>query len=723
MADNAEDFDAVEDLVLRNSPLDQYLREIGVNDFTSYSSQASDDTPQKIRYKDLVSPTDVPTRPLKKIHTTNSPLYGSSTNVIPKFMSAVIMFMFPTLSYSSKASLKDILSLFVNSGILLDVAKVPTCLAMDSDSCYDNSEFAGQREGYDTRKTYCVGRKLAITSMFMLFVSILIAAVLKLQIYQPVAILGTLFLVVFAVAALFAVVYQFFIQQKFSKTCRKTIQLTKDFINNFEAVCKILDKSFLLIRECEVISQGCTFYHPSIPALQSESRKRGSCLLLREAIMENCLKLFETISAIAKQLIEYLPKNLYLTYTEDGIFNIALDDLKTSIAEIGLKGNGIPPTDLITSVICLVKSELIELFQIILLLVEKQSAVDENLGDNFSRNQGLLSTLAGVYGSNISTICDILDDIQSKYSFVKENEFKETAPKSKPAFGYQPSQIQLKIDSAFLHLKSAMGHLEHLELILPHGLQASDYLRTNGAPQEEINSLVNIFSHDLESAKDCVTDINNFFMLKASRIPIDEPTVSINGKTSEQLLDLNFQDTGLSTQEGDLLLEGFSEPPPAKNEIVEADQPFLEEQGLREQLNENKRLIKELEVIFAFKKSPMGLVPMDLVKESLTSARNMGEGSHYVECGNFVSLSDAKRLSSLNPHTDCEGEKSLHIAQDQDSLGEGNESGLTDTGIPRVSLIDDLKHALMSRSQHGILKENMIETCTCISDVSDSEAS
>ena len=723
MADNAEDFETVEDLVLRNSPLDQYLREIGVNNFTSYSSQANDDTPQEISHEDLVSPTDVPTRPGKKHHSTKSPFYGSSTNLIPKFMSAVTVFMFPTLSYSSKASLKEIMSLFVNSDILIDVDKNQICLTMDNGSFCDNSEFARHREQYDKKEANFVGRKSAIASMFMLFVSISMAAVSKLQIYQSVAILGALFLVFLAVAGLFVVIYQFFMQQKMRKACKKTVQLTKDFIKNFETVCKTLDKSFLLIRECEVISQGFTFYHPSIPALQSQSRKRGSCLILREAIMESCLRLFEITSVTTKLLIEYLPKDLYLTYAEDGIFNIALEDLKTSIAEIGLKGNGIPPTDLIKSVICLIKSGLIELFQVILLLATRQATVDDNLGDDFRRYQGLLCTLTGIYESNMSTVSDILNDIQSKYSFVKENEFRETVPQNKPAFGYQPSQIQLSIDSAFLHLKSAMGHLEYLQGILPHGSEAGDYLNINSVPQEEIHKLVCIFGHDLESAKDCMADIDNFFALKAGRMSVDEPLVLSKAEAPERLLDPSFQYTELSTQEGDLLLEGVSEPSPAQNEAVQAEQSFLEDQRFREQLNENKRLIKELEVIFAFKKSPIGLVPMDLVKESMTSARTLGEDSYDDAGEKFVSLNEMKKNVSLNLAAAYEGETSFHITADKSTILEGNESTLTRTGIPPVSLMDDLKHALMNRPQQDLLKENMIEAFTCTSDVSDSEAS
>ena len=693
-----------EDLILKDSPLDQYLKEIGISDFDSYSSLAYDGNSQKVSNEEQ-SPSVVAEQSLGQ-----SPRTDSSFHTFIFFMNE---YLFPNSSFSVRTSLENIMYLLANSKILCDVKKSEKDSTVINDALSENLGSIRPFKKGDTEGGNLTGKRLTWTSFIVLLICVLMAFILRLTSYQSLM----FFAVPLVILVASAIAYRLYVQQETPKLCSKTVQLTKVFIGNFETIFKSFDKSFLLIRECEIISQGYTFYHPGIPALKSGCRKRGSCVTLRDAVVENSLTLFEVIASAAKLLIMCLPKDYHLIYAEDGIFNVSLDELKSSIAEIKLKENGIPPTDLVRSMICLIKSECVELFQIILLLVENHLSGEEAFSHNSSDVQKLLLTLSEIYSKNNITTNHILDDMDLKYAFVKENEFKEHSPSNKPKFSFPSCPVQLKIDSAFLHLKSAMGHLEYLESVLPKNLMSDGYSEVDDDISGKVHQFFTLFNHDVGCAKECVDDINKSLSSNLDGIAVDKSPFLSTLEGSEQVSDLEFIDCDSPMQqEGDLLLEGMSDPSHDQDEFLRTEQSILEERRLKEQVNENERLVKELKVLFSFKKSPIGLVSLDLVKENMpTVSSTVDDLSHDVMAEQDFSMNENSTQILYDPALENGTGNTSHTTEGARSSW--NEHELAVNRTPTVSMLNDLRLALMHRQQQGLLKEYMVEADTCNSDV------
>ena len=690
-----------EDLILKDSPLDQYLKEIGISDFDSYSSLPCDKNSQKVSSKEQ-SPSVVTGQSLGRSSRTDSSLNT--------FMLFINEYVFPNSSFNVRMSLENIMSLFLNSAILCDIKKSEQFPTSINDALSEN---VGSIRPFKKDNTEnFTGKKLTWTSFLVLFTCILMA--LKLTPHQTLM----FFTVLLVILVASAIAYWLYVLQETHSLCSKSVHLTKVFIENFETICKSFDKSFLLIRECEVISQGYTFYHPGVPTLKSGCRRRGSCVTLREAVVENSLKLFEVIASAANLLIICLPKDHHLIYAEDGIFNVSPDELKSSIAEIKLKGNGILPTDLVRSMICLIKSEVIELFQIILLLVRKHLSGEEAASLNSSDLHQLLFTLSEIYSKNIVATSHILDDMDLKFAFVKKNEFKEHLSDIKPKFSFPSCPMQIKLDSAFLHLKSAMGHLEYFESILPQNIMLDENSKVDDGISGKVCQFFTLFNHDVECAKECVDDINKSLSSHLDGTTVDKSPFQSTLEGSEQVSDLELIDCESPMQQvGDLLLEGISDPSHDQDEFLRTEQSLLDEKRLKEQVYENERLIKELKVLFSFKKSPVGLVSLDLVKENMPAVRTVDELSHDVMVGQNLPTNVNTMQTSYDPALENGTGKTSNTTEDVRMLG--NEHELAVNRAPADSMLNDLRLVFMHRQQQGLLKECMVEADTCSSDVAD----
>ena len=717
--DSEEAVDVAEDLVLENSPLDQYLKELGMSEFASYSALDGGEIFHKSQCRELLSNTPNATRLGQPHHGPKSFVDLPCKSLVSTFILFMIRYVVPIYSTNLRKPLETVLALFSNSKILYDVEKLQQCSTVVESVIEKSAESSRTGdEKYDIKVNF-IGKMLDSTSFHVLFICILMGVLFGSL--QSITTFGAALLMAVVLVMLLAISYMWFIRKQAKKLSVKTVQLTKIFISNFEAICRTLDKSFLLVRECEVISQGYTFYHPGLPSLASGSRKRGSCVTLREAIMENSLKLFEIIASIAKQLMGCLPRDLRLIYSEDGIFNINPGDLRSSVVGIGWTGKEMPDTDLIRSMIWLIRSELIELFQIIQLLIAQHLTGGEEGNNTSSDLQNLLNTLKEIYSNNNATVSNILDDVGSKLSFTKEHEFKENMCDSKPSFSLPSSPVQIKIDSAFLHLKSAIGHLECFESMLPNILESNGSSEIDDELSEKVKSFANVFNHEIASARECVDDINKSLSSKVDGTSGGKCQVLSKSEAPEQNLDVKLFDCDSpAQQEGDLLLEGISEPPQYKDEFVEADESLMDEKRLKEQLIGSSRLIKELKAIFSYKKSPAGLVPLDLVKEKLNIDGTVEEVMDGVVTEQSVSVNELGTRPSHDVISRYEVDTSLHRRGDQGSMEWKYESNMNVGVVPPRSMLNDLKCALLQRQRQGLSNESMIESDTFEFDVDES---
>ena len=721
-ADSDEAVDVSEDLVLKDSPLDQYLKEIGISDFASYSSikdceschEMVDETLMSIGTpEDRIGPSP-PTLPF------STDVKKSSSSRV-QFKILLEKFMHPTSLQSLKLRncTEELFDMFSNSEVLRDSVaskKYPAQANADNDKNFKLSNISEQ---------LFLGKHLAAWSLMWLIVCIGIGLFLKFSTSHPIALFAIT--TIFLAALLFssATACRLYLLQKVDQCCNMAATSTEVFINHCEAFCKALDKSFLLIRECEVIAQGWTFYHPSMPTLQSGSRRRGSCLTLRKTVMNNCLQLFEIIASTAKLLTKSLPDNLQLIYAEDGIFNITTNEIQSSINQMGYKEDEVPPSDLLKSMMCLIKSEIVEMFQITLLLLEKQLEKQEISIQDSSDSQILIDALTATLTDTNTTLLLILNDINSKYSFAKENEFKEKLSKNKPRLTLPKSPLEMKIDSAALHLKSAIGHLECLENLLSSNIANNECLETPEALTQEIHQLTSVFNYDLESAKYCVGGVDEAFLSKINDIVVDECSCTSKAEASRQVsAPIICHEEPIVEPEGDQLLEGISAPFEEHSNDGNMEQSILEEKRLKRQLNENKRLINELKVIFSFKKSPVGLVPFDLLKQNINIANNIEEITVAAESQQSVSLHPNSGLLS-NDILEFEADCTAEDRQDRVSLRNESESATSGARLSSLSVLSDLKSVLMSRQQEGLLNEKMLESDTfgCDSDDASSGGS
>lgn len=698
--------DESEDLILKDSPLDQYLKEIGVCDFSSYSLTTLSENLPSDSDNNKVLPSSV----LKNgsfLHPQALSLKINFTRIWIKIKSFMMKILFATTTTDMKLlqCIEDLAVLFSKSELLCDsmVNPIEKRLPLKQDRWFIKNE------------TSFIGNSTLAISFLLLLVCVL-AAIAS----------GWIIVWFFAAPSLLLsliIACRSYYLQRTDLFCGLLVSTAGSFTENCEVICRTFDKSFLLVRECEVISQGWTFYHPGIPALKAGSRKRGSCSALRESMMRSSFQIFEITASAAKLLVNYLPENLRLIYAEDGVFNITSEEIKSSIDEALTEEDVHPHTDMLRSMICLVKSGIVELFQVICLILDEQLKHDDNSIECSSELQLLIGALTKIFKEKNKSFDRILPELSSKYLFTKENEFKENLPKNKPKSLAHGSPYQMKLDSASLHLKSALGFLEQIGNLLSSDVEDQSLLNNREALYHEINQLRYVYSCDLDSAKDCVNDLESLLMPKKIDNSSSQCLIKPNLKSTEENPDIICSiDESVVHQEGDLLLEGISEFSEEKDCTINYQTSLVEEQKLKQQLNESKRLVNELKVIFSFKKSPIGLMPLDLVKENM----NLGTDEKIDRFDNNTDQlipsnqqNDQQMCFSHETAIEHEAEKSFESKDDLVDLSSEGEAEKEESQGPSMSVINDLKSMLLVRQQRGFVGENLIEADTFGSDEDD----
>ena len=716
MAEEPEALEVTEDLVLKGSPLSDYLEKIGREDFECYPSTAES---IKNFHEETISSNNEGAATVKmglsnqlekdsssacssssfsKAKKNNNSLYGSLFHICDTsqiLRSRLIWFL---ENLSEKFSKSDVFNGEVDDGFH---GQEVTHRDKHDMFAEGNEQFLAQSSPI-----------LRAATILVLQISIALAFPLTSIFAKANLILVCLFF--------FYLFHKWYCFRNFTENCKDIVSACESFVSNCESLFKVVDKSILLIRECEVISMGLTFYHPNLPALKTGSRKRGRCSILRRSLYENILKCFEVLRNASGTMIDTLPEELRLFYKEESISVISIDEIKSSIGHDNLDFDCIN-SDILKSMICLVKSQIIELFEVTVTLLEKSfiSKLQEGKIDP----EFLLDMIFHIFGKDLQVHMNgFVKDIESKYTFTKENEFKEKSSKMRqyPARKTNNSQEQFHalLDSASLHLKASLGSIESLEEFLVEQNENRQSLEMeNKSFHQKLEDIVILFNHDIDSAKDCVSAINDILQIQTeSKHPLPHADCNDRSEISMTSPTLKFAYTD---SEGDQLLEGISEP---TQEIISKEQaPSMEEARLaKSQIRENKRVVNELKAIFSLKKSPVGLMPFELVRDNVNI--NLKESSDEEVTTEFV-CEETENIKhfTFGDEAASNEEFSNDLSHDQTEAESENLDFRPAGSFPSIDVMSDLAKALASRRSTGQVVEQTLEINTFGSDDSEED--
>lgn len=713
MADEQEASQVTDDLVLKGSPLSEYLEEIGRGDFEYYPSTGES---------------------IKDLHdekmSSNDENAGAVKMGLSNQLAKESNFACSSSSFSKAKKGND--SIYGSLFHICDTSRIVTSKLIwfleNLSEKFSKSDVFGEVDGgshdgqtvtqTDRHDMLAGGNAQFLTQPPFLKAATIIALQIGIALAFPSTSMFAKVNLLLICLFLFYILYKWYSIRKFTENCKDMLTAGEHFVSNCESLCKAVDKSILLIRECEVISMGLTFYHPNLPALKIGSRRRGMCSTLRRSLYENTLKCFEVLRKISGTMISTLPEGLKLFYKEDSISDVSINEIKSSIGHDELDFDCID-SDILKSIICLVKSQLIELFEVTITSLEKSLINDLQEGKidpEFS-----LGMILNIFGKDIQTqMNDIVKDIESKYAFTKENEFKEKSlkmklnPARKANNGHQ--QCHVLLDSASLHLKASLGSIESLEEFLVEENEIGQSLELeNESFSQKLEDIVTLFNHNIDSARDCVSSINEILQIQTeSKKPLPHADDGDCNERSEILTTsptLKFPST---EPEGDQLLEGISEP---TQEMTSKEQPpSMEEVRLaKSQIRENKRVVNELKAIFSLKNSPVGLMPFDLVKDNINI--NLKESNDEEVTTEFV----CQETGNINPDSFGNemplSEEFSNDLNDDQIEGELENFDVRPAGnFPSIDVMSDLAKALASRRSTGQVIEQTLEANTFGSD-------
>ena len=705
MADNFEAGDDCEDLVFEGSPLSKYLQQIGNDDFCSYTS---DSVPVCFERRQ-----DLEKLPLSD---TSTIAFDISLNY---FYTKLKQYLQKSLvsNYFSETELKTTIKMIDKR--MADSANVVSgiFLEMDKDSNQERSESTAVVK--DDEMKHLGPYLKQMTLMILMFSIALGCAVHSNSLSTPVLFLSLLYALILLITVCH-LLYQFYISKQLMFMCTDAINTADMFTHSSESICKCFDKCFLLIRECEVISMGSTFYHPSMPLLKIAPRKRGMCIPLRKCVEKNSLIYFESMKTLVLQLINHLPDHLKLLHIDDGICSIAVEDIMSSFDKESYLDEGALTSAMVKSLICLTRSQLFEMFQIIRQVLQKFLETDR-----YGEEIQLLSSIENLTKSlKVVTIGSesVLKDMESVYMFTKENEFIEKEYINKTMLPSQRFLWGVKIDSSFLHLKSATGTLQQIENIFKADVSEEVSLGTDiiaNMEESQKSTMKNLLDNvkcDLEGARSCINEIEGLFHTNklVTNDECGKNDIDSFAQSSSNIMSVS-PNISLVEPEGDLLLEAISDPTYGRN-WTEDNMLRFEEEQYNQQIRESKMLMSELKTIFSRKKDPVGLLPFDLVKKSLPSHSNEGNQSSIDNDlpNDFDSQNIATKKEEVKDNYEQDQENRERYPDSYSGIGieQSNEFSNHRKFKPPIGILNDLKSAILRRRANNMVSELTIETDT-----------
>ena len=375
-----------------------------------------------------------------------------------------------------------------------------------------------------------------------------------------------------------------------------------DFVNIYLKIDQIMDKSIKHIKEVEVINTGLQIYRDKIAGNQMLLGGRTpKCHNLRNVMLDMLIDLFLEMRVNLRNLLKCHSDELF-SFKEEYIASIPLDRFDDIVSHEK------PPSDNLTLPAVSLKKlkSLVYLYRALLsefvlgLIVCFYSNINHSKGNDVGDLYHVLDQLLTV-SKNYPELLEKTLEKSLKFTFIKD---MATAQRNKTNVK-KSSVSEQYFNNCKINLFSALKRMEEAEEVIN---------KKDSSTSESIDLFEKIvleFFMNVDNARACVEDVLELHRPKPQKSFGDDQ----NNKELEED-DCNAFDkiptsAILEREMGDRMYEGESLNVPAR-----IDEP-VDIEDLQQQLKEkreSKRLLKELKTVFKVKESPAGLLSFPLAK-------------------------------------------------------------------------------------------------------------
>ena len=414
----------------------------------------------------------------------------------------------------------------------------------------------------------------------------------------------------------------------------------QQFVDVFHTYDKIIDKVIRHIKEVEVITHGYSqinmFY-----SLQQKCLSKGErCLKLRSCLMCGLSDLFNQLRNKVQIILDSKRNGMQFDYKEEYIAMLPIDtfsEVLYSTSNNNQNGVRVTPLDQLKAIVCLYRVQMSEYIYIMIVSLF-----------TFHHNKIKIDVKEVLFSlkdlnKNILNILKLLEEqlnISVKLIFQKEKNICKQKPCEVPT-------MEDVLHSSEIHLHTALARIEELKIMFQQNSPDSEEF-----PSDILQSLTSQFNLSLENAKFCIEDIVDKVQQNMIQ-DVVKHTEQIDTITEKEENYVLF--TNKSIDIGDMLYEGESDS------VVRRESGMMNIDDIGETLKESKesrKLMRELKTILSVKESPVGLISFPLMKIN-DNQQNDIEYSNIEHINNEVKDKKERRIYNsdhvYNPGDDDSG--------------------------------------------------------------------
>ena len=607
--------DEDEDLILYNSPLDEYLQQVTDLPFRKYDFE--DDLNSYQKENNFEEETDNKydlTLKIKKYML----FYHQNIEAVELLQSCQILLKSELLSEEDEYLLRDL-----NEEIKQDLV----------------------HHGVNKRTTD-VNSKYLQVGFLILLMSVLLPILMLVKTYED------LFAFILLLIVVASVVYYYY-RTYFKKNLPKELHVS---ITRFSAIIfkynNLINKAMRHVKEVEVISLGYTTMKSILPYDPTKGKK---CLKLRNCLMDGLFDIFMQIRTSQRLLLQGgIEHQLLCDYKEEYIASISLD-VFSEILSVKKKDSetGLPFIQLeeLKKVICLYKSQLSELVYktiVDLYTVYKGKVTENNLIQE-------IIYLTSDLTKNIRQAVRLLDEhLHASVKLIFQRQ-KLKAPKS------VQNNVDLKsfFHSSELHLYAALNRIDEMKCLI------KQHEELEKSPSELFSGLIVQFNLALENAKCCIQDAGDIVNPRRIKSKVTDNNHIDGNISARENTDDNVVFHEPIKIDGDVLFEGESDTHQIREVSMENIEEF--ERSLKES-KDSKKLLRELKSVFAVKDSPVGLLKFPLNKASHEEISDSDEENKEYVCGQEKQLNSASSIENHKQRSDYSYEPNEYSSDNGDEI-------------------------------------------------------
>ena len=377
-----------------------------------------------------------------------------------------------------------------------------------------------------------------------------------------------------------------------------------DFVNIYLKIDQIMDKSIKHIKEVEVINTGLQIYRDKIAGNQMLLGGRTpKCLNLRNVMLDMLIDLFLEMRVNLRNLLKCHSDELF-SFKEEYIASIPLDRFDDIVSHEK------PPSDNLTLPAVSLKKlkSLVYLYRALLsefvlgLIVCFYSNISHSKGNDVGDLYHVLDQLLTV-SKNYPELLEKTLEKSLKLTFIKD---MGTAQRNKTIVKKSSESVSEQyFNNCKINLFSALKRIEEAEEVI----NKKD--SSTSEPIDLFEKIVLEFFMNVDNARACVEDVLELHRPKPQKSFGDDQNHKELEEDDCNTFDKIPTSAILEREMGDRMYEGESLNVPAG-----IDEP-VDIEDLQQQLKEkreSKRLLKELKTVFKVKESPAGLLSFPLAK-------------------------------------------------------------------------------------------------------------